>query len=116
MVYKMAPTYTYRHSSHLLTTKTHPCNRIPDDLFKPLAQDELVVGLYLYMMRLNAPTLRRMEDWLQEIIPCDLDPHRTIALPIRASDKCIGKFRIDSGFGVRKEGTGCGGMKTRDSR
>lgn len=61
-----------------------------------------MVGLYLYMMRLNAPTLRRVEDWLQEILPCDLDPSRTIALPIRASDKCIGNFRIDSGFGVRK--------------
>lgn len=91
--------------------KLHHFNSIPDDLFKPLAQDELVVGLYIYMMRLNAPTLRRVEDWLQEVIPCDLDPHRTIALPIRASDKCIGKFRIDSGFGVRKIGRGWGGLE-----
>jgi hypothetical protein len=91
--------------------KLRYCNSIPDDLFKPVAQDERVVGLCLYMMRLNAPTLRRVEDWLQEIIPCDLDSHRTIALPIRASDKCIGKFHIDPGFGVREIGRGCGGLK-----
>jgi hypothetical protein len=78
---------------------THTC-RLLDDIFSPLAPDELVVGLYLYMMRLNARTLQRVEEWLREIIPCDLDPRRTIALPIRASDKCRGEYRVESGFGV----------------
>jgi hypothetical protein len=76
-------------------------DRVFDDIFRPLVDDELVSGLYLYLMRLNSPTLKRVEEWLQEIIPCDLDPRRTISLPIRASDKCRGDFRLDSGFGVR---------------
>lgn len=51
-------------------------------------------------MRLNKRTSARVTSWMKEIIPCDLDPERTIALPIRASDKCIGEYRLESGFGV----------------
>jgi hypothetical protein len=36
-----------------------------------------------------------VEDVLQEALPCDFDPHRTISLPIRASDKCNDGFRLN---------------------
>lgn len=73
-----------------------------DDIFNPTSADEFVAGIYLYLMRLNRHTSARVNSWMKEIIPCDLDPERTISLPIRASDKCIGEFRLDSGFGVRR--------------
>lgn len=72
-----------------------------DDIFNPTSSDEFVAGFFLYLMRLNQRTSARVTSWMKEILPCDLDPERTIALPIRASDKCIGEFRLESGFGVR---------------
>ena len=69
--------------------------------FLPFDQDEIVAGLYLYLFRLNGKTLHRVETWLKDVIPCDMDPSRTISLPIRASDKCIDDFRVESSFPVR---------------
>jgi hypothetical protein len=60
-----------------------------------------VAGVFLYLLRLNKHTLERVNHNLGDIIPCDLDPERTIALPIWASDECIGEYRLESGFGVR---------------
>jgi hypothetical protein len=70
------------------------------DTFQPRG-DEMLAGLYLYMLRLNAKTKQRVETSLKEALPCDLDPERTISLPIRASDKCIDDYRLASTFEVR---------------
>jgi hypothetical protein len=50
------------------------------------------------MLRLNHETKQRVEDVLQEALPCDFDPHRTISLPIRASDKCNDGLRLNSSY------------------
>lgn len=73
-----------------------------DDLFVPHGTSDLEAGALLYLLRLNAKTKTEVEDWLHQTIPCDLDPSRTISLPIRASDKCIGEYHTDSGLPVRK--------------
>jgi hypothetical protein len=55
-----------------------------------------MAGAYLYALRLNAETKSRVEQILEEALPCDFDPRRTISLPIRASDKCNDEFRINT--------------------
>jgi hypothetical protein len=45
-------------------------------------------GAFFYLFRLNAATWKRVEAMVKDVLPCDFDPHRTIALPIRGSDKC----------------------------
>jgi hypothetical protein len=76
------------------------CSKFDDIFTVPTRDDELLAGVLLYLLRLNKHTLERINNQLKKIIPCDLDPKRTIALPIRASDKCVGEYRLESGFGV----------------
>ena len=49
-------------------------------------------GSYLYALRPNAQVKSQTEAILREAIPCDLDPRRTISLPVRGSDKCSTPF------------------------
>lgn len=97
--------FLHRHPPHIFQiTFMHafpPSRSKLEDIFQVPDENELLAGLYLYIFRLNAHTLRRVEAWLQEVIPCDLDPSRTISLPIRASDKCIDEFRVASSFEVK---------------
>lgn len=80
-------TYIYTHSK-------------VNDLPATISAEQLDAGVYMYLLRLNDRTLARVNEWMQQIIPCDFDPESTIALPIRASDKCIGKYRLNSSFEV----------------
>jgi len=57
-----------------------------------------MAGILLYIFRLNAPTHKRIDEILAEALPCDLDPSRTISMPIRASDKCTGDLHIGGGW------------------
>lgn len=49
------------------------------------SEQDMAVGTYLYLLRLNAHTRRRVEAALRAALPPDFDPARTIAMPIRAS-------------------------------
>jgi hypothetical protein len=53
-------------------------------------------GAYLYLLRPNAETWARLQGELSENIPCDFDPRRAIAMPIRGSDKCRGPLNANS--------------------
>jgi hypothetical protein len=68
------------------------------DLDSESAQNDFLAGIYLYLLRLNAPTLNRINLILEEALPFDLDPSATISMPIRASDKCVqDDLHIDGG-------------------
>lgn len=58
------------------------------DLDTESSQNDFLAGVYLYLLRLNAPTINRTNPILEEALPLDLDPGATISMPIRASDKC----------------------------
>lgn len=65
-------------------------NFTPDNWFEyfDLPQMTKYAAGLMYMMRLNPKTRKVIESHLQQSLPCDFDPERTISLPIRASDKC----------------------------
>jgi hypothetical protein len=60
-----------------------------DDFFERDDREKYAIGL-LYLFRLNRATASRFEEMMAELLPCDFDPERTIGLPIRGSDKCMG--------------------------
>jgi hypothetical protein len=61
-----------------------------------LPDDEIMAGIYLYLLRLNKETWGRVEAVLRASVPCDFDPRRAIALPVRGSDKCNGALNSGS--------------------
>ena len=79
---------------------THSVLRNQTSAWGSFTDAEVAAAAYLYLLRLNQRTRERVEAWMKEIIPADMDPAHTIALPIRASDKCLDEYRIESGFGV----------------
>jgi hypothetical protein len=60
---------------------------------------QMRIGAMLYLLRLNLDTWKRVDAMLKDLLPCDYDPRRTIALPIRASDKCTnGQINFSKSF------------------
>ena len=64
-----------------------------------LEDPEVFMGMLLYGLRLNPPTRAKIEQILADSLPCDFDPERTISLPIRGSDKCIGDMHLGANSG-----------------
>jgi len=52
---------------------------------------DIVAGIMLYALRMNNATKTKVENIMRDAMSqhCDFDPQRTIAMPIRGSDKCF---------------------------
>jgi len=57
-------------------------------------ESDMFIGMLLYAIRLNPATREKVETILADSLPCDFDPERTISLPIRGSDKCLGEMHL----------------------
>jgi len=65
-----------------------------EGIFQPTTADDMMVASLLYALRLNPTAKAVIEEVLEDSLPCDFDPHRTISMPIRGSDKCIGAMHV----------------------